>query len=48
MACNYDKLDCLGIKLLAMPSNSSIEKRISINRDAMILIDQAINEIAEV
>jgi len=45
MACNYDKLECLGIKLLAMPSNSSIEKRININRDTMKLLDQAINEI---
>jgi len=48
MACDYDKLNFLGIKLLAMPSNSSIEKRISINSDALILLDQAINEIPEV
>ena len=43
--CDYDKLDFIGIKLLAQPSNSNIEKRISINRDTMTLIDHAINEI---
>ena len=43
--CDYDKLDFIGIKLLAKPSNSNIEKRIGINRDTMILIDRAINDI---
>jgi hypothetical protein len=43
--CDFSSLDCLGIKLLAMPEESSIEKRISINRDAMDLLDQAINKI---
>tara|TARA_Y100000590_G_scaffold180640_1_gene205873 strand:+ start:21257 stop:22267 length:1011 start_codon:yes stop_codon:yes gene_type:complete len=44
-ACDFNALDCLGIKLLAKPSNSTIEKRISINRNTMILLDQTINEI---
>ena len=44
-ACDFNALDCLGIKLLAKPSNSTIEKRISINKNAMILLDQTINEI---
>lgn len=45
-SCDFDALGFLGIKLLAMPSDSTIEKRISINRDAMILLDLAINEIS--
>ena len=44
-ACNIGALNCLGIKLLAMPTDSDMKKRININRDAMILLDQAINEI---
>ena len=43
--CDSITLDCLGLKLLAMPDNSTIEKRISINKDAMELLDQAINEL---
>jgi len=42
---DFEKLDFIGIKLLAQPSSSSIEKRVGINRDAMTLIDLAINEI---
>ena len=45
LTCNYNTLDCLGIKLLAMPAESTIEKRICINRDSMFLLDQAIREI---
>ena len=43
--CDLNKLTCLGIKLLAMPSDSTIEKRIGINRDAMTLLDLTINDI---
>ena len=42
--CNLDKLDFLGIKLLALPAESSMEKRISINKDSLILLKRAINE----
>ena len=43
--CDFSSLDCLGIKLLAMPEESSIEKRIGINRDTMYLLDQAMAEL---
>ena len=43
--CEFSSLDCLGIKLLAMPEESSIEKRIGINRDTMYLLDQAMAEL---
>ena len=45
LACDYNALDYLGIKLLAMPDESTIEKRIGINKDAMILLDHTIKEI---
>ncbi len=38
-------LDCFGIKLLAMPKESSIYKRICINKDSMDLISQIIAEL---
>ena len=44
-ACDYHVLDYMGIKLLAMPDDSTIEQRIGVNRDAMILLDQAISQI---
>ena len=42
-ACDYNVLDYMGIKLLAMPGDSTIEKRIGVNRDTMILLDHAIS-----
>ena len=45
LACDYNALDYLGIKLLAMPDESTIEKRIGINKDAMILLDHTNKEI---
>jgi len=45
VACNGYALDYLGIKLLAFPDDSTIEKRIGINRNAMILLDHAIQYI---
>ena len=44
-ACNLSSLDCLGLKLLAMPKESSIKKRVAINRDTMYLLDQAMAEL---
>lgn len=44
-ACDFSTLTCLGIKLLAMPNDSSMEKRISLNKDTMNLLDQAISDI---
>lgn len=46
-SCNINSLVCLGIKLLAMPNRSSIEKRIAINKNTMCLLDIVINEIAK-
>ena len=43
--CDLDTLDFIGVKLLAMPKKSSIEKRISINEDSLALLKQAINEV---
>jgi hypothetical protein len=42
--CDLNTLDFLGVKLLAMPNESSIEKRISINKDSIGLLDRAIIE----
>ena len=44
--CDLSSLYCLGLKLLTMPKESSIEKRVSINKDSMYLLDQAISELA--
>lgn len=44
-ACDFSTLTCLGIKLLAMPNDSTMEKRISLNKDTMNLLDQAISDI---
>jgi len=46
-SCNLNSLPILGLKLLAMPNSSSIEKRIAINKDSMFLLNQAKNEIAK-
>jgi hypothetical protein len=43
--CDSRALVCLGIKLLAMPVESSIKKRIGINRDTMYLLDRAMAEL---
>ena len=42
--CDLNSLDFLGVKLLAMPKESSVEKRISINKDSIGLLDRAIIE----
>jgi len=44
-ACDFSSLDYLGLKLLAMPKESSIKKRVAINRDTMYLLDQAMAEL---
>jgi hypothetical protein len=44
-SCDLSLLDCLGIKLLAMPKESSINKRIAINKNSMDLINQVITEL---
>ena len=41
---DLNTLDFLGVKLLAMPKESSVEKRISINKDSIGLLDRAIIE----
>jgi hypothetical protein len=38
-ACDYNALDYLGIKLLVMPDDSTIEKSIKINKDEMVILD---------
>lgn len=48
MACDMDILEYIGIKLLAMPENTSIERRIGLNRDAMKLLDRVISNIHDV
>jgi len=42
---NLDSLDFIGIKLLAKPNNSSLKKRIAINRDTLCLLDKAVKEL---
>ena len=44
-ACDYNMLDYVGVKLLAFPDDSPIEKRIGLNRDAIMLLDHALNGI---
>lgn len=43
--CANYTLKYIGIKLLAIPNDSTIKKRVGINRDAMNLLDLALNEI---
>ena len=45
MACNIDDLEYIGIKLLALPDDSTIEKSIGLNRDTIRLLDHVINGI---
>ena len=46
IAADYRELDYLGIKVLAMPmEEASLERRVGINRDTLILLDHAISEI---
>lgn len=40
--CDLGSLDYIGIKLHALPNNSTIEKRVGINSEAMEIIDHAI------
>ncbi len=42
-ACDIRMLDYIGIKLLAMPEDTSIERRVGLNRDAMGLLDIVIS-----
>lgn len=43
--CNDYVLDYLGVKLLAFPNDSTFEKRIGMNRDAIRLLDLAREEL---
>ena len=43
--CDYSSLYLIGIKLLSMPKNSSLHKRVCINNDTMTIMDKIINEI---
>lgn len=43
LACDMDMIEYIGIKLLAMPENTSIERRVGLNRDAMKLLDRIIS-----
>ncbi len=44
-ACDKNKIDYIGLKLLPLPYELSISKRININKDAIKLIKKAIKEI---
>lgn len=44
--CNLDKLEYIGIKLLAKPNTSSLKKRVGINQEAMMMIDDALDELS--
>ena len=44
--CDMNALEFIGLKLLAMPKESTIEKRVTINKNTMCLLDHAINEMA--
>lgn len=48
MACNMSMLEYIGIKLLAMPESTSMDRRIGLNRDIMKLLDRVISNIHEV
>jgi len=43
--CDFSTLGYLGIKLLAMPNDSTIEKRVGINYGAMMMIDEVVEEL---
>jgi hypothetical protein len=44
-SCNINKLDYFGIKLLPLPSELTISRRIGINSDAIMLLKKAVTEI---
>jgi len=44
-SCNINKLDYIGVKLLPLPSELTISKRVGINSDALMLIRKALNAI---
>ena len=46
MACALTMLDYVGIKLLALPDTSSIERRVGLNKDAMKLLDGILSKIS--
>jgi len=43
-ACDLSKVDYVGIKLLALPESTSIDRRVGLNRDAMKLLDIVISK----
>jgi hypothetical protein len=43
--CDFDNLGYVGIKLLAMPNDSSLEKRIGINIEALAMIEDIMKEL---
>ena len=43
-ACNMPMLEYIGIKLLAMPESTSIDRRIGLNCDAMKLLDMVLSK----
>ena len=45
MNCNLTSLKFIGIKLLALPENSSMEKRVGINENSLNLLREIIEEI---
>jgi len=45
VACDVKALDYIGIKLLAMPKDTLIERRVGLNRDAMKILDIVISRI---
>ena len=46
-SCKIDEIDYMGIKLLPLPSELPILKRIGINKDAITLIKKALYEMTE-
>ena len=44
--CETKFLDLVGLKILAMPENSSLKKRVSLNMDTIKLLDKARREIS--
>ena len=43
-SCDINEIDYIGIKLLPLPSNTSIKERVGINRDALSLIFKAVEK----
>lgn len=45
--CNVDKLGYIGIKLLAKPDTATLQKRVGINREVMMMLDDALDELGK-